>query len=90
MANAGRDDNHVPTMIVALNTDGKTIVPLKADHTNHGLAVDDNTTGSDHGPVNALHDDNHVPTLMALSSAGDGTLVALYGTSAGNLLVNSN
>ena len=89
MINAKRDENSVPTMIGALNTDGVTITRIKAT-TGHLLMVEDDTTGSDHGTVNALRDENGVPCLMAVSSVDGVTPVALYVTSAGKLLVNTN
>ena len=79
--NAQRDENNVPTIIGVLNTDGSTIVPIKAD---------DNTTGSDNGPNRALHDDNFVPTILAVSSVDGVTPVAVYTDSSGNLLIDSN
>lgn len=89
MANASHDENHVPTLIAVLNSDGSTIVPIKADPTNHGLEVSDGTTGSDNGPTNAKHDQNHVSTLVAVSSADGVTPVVVYADSSGNLLVQS-
>lgn len=90
MANAERDENSVPTLIATLDSDGETIVKIKADPTDHSLAVSDNTTGSDYGPTNALRDENSVPVLMAVSSADGETPVAVYADSNGNLLIDSN
>jgi len=90
MANAERDQNFVPTLIVALSTNGTTIVRVKADASSHGLMVSDAATGSDHGPVNALRDDNFVPTLLAVSSLDGVTPVVVYADSSGNLLVDSS
>ena len=92
MSNAKHDENARPTMIGISNVDGVTIEAVKAHPTNHGLEVDDATTGSDVGNNNgvALLDENSVPVLMAESSAGDGTFVELYvNDSTGRLLINS-
>ncbi len=51
--------------------------------------ADDDTTGSDFGPVDDLRDANFVPALMAVSSADGKTPVVLYANSAGELLVQS-
>lgn len=90
MSNASRDENNVPTLLGGLETDGKTLVRIKADPTSHALSVDDDVTGSDHGPTNAPRDENSVPALMGVSSADGKTPVVIYATSAGELLIDSN
>lgn len=92
MANAKKDENSRPAVILASENDGVTIVPLKADPTSHGIEVDDNTGGSDNGnnKGNAMLDQNSVPVWTALSSAGDGAIVEVYGDPAtGKVLINS-
>lgn len=99
MANASRDENGIPTLTAALNSDGATIIRIKVDANTHGLMISDNTTGSDNGPTNALRDENSVPTLLAVSSATTTvngvsyvqgiTPVVVYADSSGNLLVDS-
>ncbi len=89
MAIAKKDANSVPTITAALNTNWATIVQIVADPSTHVLATNDNTTGSDNGPANALHDQNHLPILMAFSNADGTTPVALYADSSGNLLIDS-
>lgn len=90
MANASRDENSVTTMTGALNSTGTSIVAVKVNASTHALSVDNNSTGSDHGTVNALRDENDVHALMAVSSADGRTPVALYVTSDGKLLINSS
>ncbi len=90
MANAHLDDNHVPSLTAALNTTGTSIVAVKANPSTHGLTVDDNNTGTDHGPAQALFDDNHIPVLMAVSSVDGKTPVVVYADSTGKLLVDSS
>lgn len=89
MTNAKRDENSVPTMIAALNTDGVTITRVYINASNHGLQVDDGVGGADHGTVNALKDENGVSCLMGVSSVDGVTPVPLYVTSAGKLLIKS-
>ena len=79
-------------MIGISNVDGATIEVVKASPTNHGMEVDDATTGSDVGNNSgiALVDENGTQVLLAESSAGDGTFVELYvNDSTGRLLINS-
>lgn len=90
MSTAERDENNVPTLLGGLSTDGVTPTIVKANSSNHGLIIDDNTTGSDHGPVNAPRDSNFVPALMAVSSVDGVTPVVVYADSSGALLVDSN
>lgn len=93
MANAGIDQNNRPTLIAASLDDGQTIVPITANPTNHGITVDDNTTGSDNGNNggNAQLDENGFPVATALASDGSGQIVELYGDPlTGALLINSN
>ena len=85
--NAKRDENRVTTLAATLNTDGKTFINVRA--IPNRLCVEDNTTGTDYGPVNAIRDDNRVPVLMAVSSADGVTPVAVYADSSGKLLINS-
>ncbi len=89
MANAYRDENSVPTLIAASNLDGTTIIRVLADPTNHGLEVNDDTTGTDFGVPNAVRDENFVPVLLAVSSVDGVTPVEVYADSSGNLLVDS-
>lgn len=91
MTNAKKDENDRPTMIAVDKTTPTIIQLIAINPTNHGLKIDDNTTGSDNGNNNgvALLDENSVPVLTALSSAGDGKLVEVYADSSGNLLIDS-
>lgn len=90
MANASKDGNAASTLIAALNSDGQTVVRVKASPTTHALEMMDGTTGSDNGPSVALHDGNSVTSLLAVSSADGKTPVVVYADSSGNLLVNSH
>lgn len=90
MANASRDQNNIPTLIAALDTDGVTPIRVKVNPTNHGLKIEDGTTGSDNGRNVAYRDENSVPVLMAVSSADGVTPVEVYADSDGNLLIDSS
>lgn len=89
MTNASRDTNNVTTILATLNSSGASVVPIKANASNHALKVVDSNTGSDNGPSRALRDENFVTAMLVESSANDGSLVALYGDSSGNLLIQS-
>ncbi len=91
MAQASRDGNMVPTLLAASNADGTTPVRIKVNATNHGLVVNDDTTGTDHGVANAVRDQNFVPVLLAVSSLDGVTPVEVYGDPAtGELLIDSS
>lgn len=90
MANAAKDQNGVNTLTCALSTNGTTIVRVKVDPVNHGIEFEDNTTGTNHGPSNALRDQNMVPTLLAVSSVDGITPVVVYANSSGQLLIDSS
>lgn len=89
MSNAARDENGVPALTCALNTDGITIQRVYVNSSTHALKVSDGTTGSDHGTVMAERDSNFVTVLMAVSSADGITPVEVYADSSGNMLVKS-
>ena len=88
MSNAPRDENNVPTLLATLNTNGKTIVTVKASPTSHGLCISDGTAGTNLGPTNAPKDDNFVSALVATSTDGK-TPIVVYGDSNGRLLIKS-
>lgn len=90
MANASRDENNVPTMLGTLNTDGVTVVPVKANPTTHALEIVDGNTGTNYGDGQASRDENFVPVLLAVSSVDGVTPVPVYVDVNGNLLVDSN
>lgn len=90
MGVASKDDNAVSTLIGALNTDGETVVAVKANETTHRLAVSDGTSGSDLGPSVALKDDNAVSSIIAVSSVDGVTPVVVYTDSNGKLLIQSS
>lgn len=93
MVNAALDDNGREAITARLNTDGATLVRVCANPANsNSLCVNDGTTGTDNGGNIAKIDENtrpHTSGLFAYSSAGDGTLVALYANSDGHLLIDS-
>lgn len=89
MADAPRDANQVPGLLGVLNTDGITLVPIKANPTSHALNVSDGTIGTDNGPTNAKRDQNQATSIVATSSVDGVTPVIVYADSNGNLLIDS-
>lgn len=90
MTNAAKDENGVSTLITASKNDGTTVTRIYVAPGTHGLIVNDNTTGSDHGRTTAYRDDNAVPVLMAISSGDGVTPIEVYGDPAtGALWVDS-
>lgn len=90
MAQARRDENNIPTLIAALESDGETLVRVCVQPADHTLCVSDGSTGSDFGPADAPRDENFVPALMAVSSADGITPVVVYATADGELLIDTN
>lgn len=87
-ANSYHDGNGVHTL-VAVETDGVTLINVLADATFHTLNASDGTTGSNNGPTVSRHDENHIPILMATSSADGKTPIAIYANTLGDLLTDS-
>lgn len=91
--NAKKDDNGRAIAIAVSSANGETITPVYADPTDHSLAVDDDTGGTDngnHGGI-AMVDENGTAVLTALSSDDDGTIIELYvDPLTKKLLINSN
>ncbi len=86
---ASRDGNNVPTLLGALETDGTTLIRVKANASTHALQTSEGTTGTDYGPANAPRDENNIPALMGVSSVDGVTPVVIYANSDGQLLVKS-
>lgn len=87
MSEASRDQNHVPTILGVLNTDGATTIRVKA-RSNHRLRINYEAGGSDNGPIFADRDQNRVTSMLAVSSDDGATPIALYTDSNGKLLVD--
>lgn len=88
MQNAYHDNNHTPTLI-AVETDGQTLVNIEGDPVTHILHTSNGISGSDNGPSVSRHDASHVSVLMATSNVDGKTPIVIYGDSLGNLLVDS-
>ena len=89
MDRALHDENFVPTMIAALNTDGETVVAVTAASQAHAISINDGTSGTSVGSTVAVKDANGVSSIMAVSSADGVTPVVLYTDSSGKLLIQS-
>ena len=90
--NALHDQNGKPTIIATSNVDTSIVRVTANVSNNHGLSINDNTTGSDIGNNGGIANinENGISVMTALSSAGDGTLVEVYCDANGKLLINSN
>ena len=86
--NAKRDENRKTTITALLETDGVTIVNVKAIPSSHALCADNGTSGLDNGN-NVAIDENHQAIVFAVSSSDGNTPVALYANSNGQLLIQS-
>lgn len=88
--NTPRDNNHVATILGISNSDGSTLLSLKANPTNHRLMNDDGFDGLDLTGDNALRDENFVTSLLAVSEVDGVTPVPIYIDSiTGRLLIKS-
>ena len=90
MGNSSRDQNRVSTLIATLDSNGSTVIAVKAVPSSHALKVSDGTTGSDNGPADAPRDESYVTTLLAVSEVDGVTPVVAYADVNGNLLIDSN
>ena len=88
--NSQKDENGVSTLIGALESDGKTIIPIQAAPVTGAIMVSNGTTGTDYGQGAAPIDENSIPVLMAVSSADGKTPVAIYADSNGFLLIKNS
>ena len=90
MANAKKDNNQIPVMLGTANTDGSTLVMVKADPATHSIDSNDAETGTDLSGDNATRDENSIPVLLAVSSDDGETPVAVYADpSNGQILIKS-
>ena len=89
---ASRDQNNTPTLIAVANTDGDTLIKVKANPVSGRLLVDIGSGGTDQGPTEPIEprDENYVPGLMAVSSEDGETPVVVYATAEGRLLIDNN
>lgn len=90
MANAQRDQNNVPTLLAGLSTDGVTPTRVAVNPVNHGMKVDEGSSGSDFGPSIAPRDQNSVPVAMGVSSVDGVTPVVIYADASGHLLIDQS
>lgn len=94
MTEAIRDQNHVPSKLGVLFSDGVTLVPIKIDSSNGGLAI--NITDTVDAGILALYaagkaiprDNNGRPAWAAQSSASATVEFPLFVDSDGAVLVD--
>lgn len=91
MAEAKKDQNHIPTLLAASDADGVTPIPVYANPVRHRLSVQDALDGSDLSDEPAPRDQNRVVVLMAVSAVDGVTPVPIYADLDGNRLkIRSN
>lgn len=84
-----RDNNFKPMLLGTSNADGKTVVAIAVNPTNHALKALDGSTGSNFPFVNAQRDANRVTSFWGVSSSDGVTPVPIYCDTSGNLLIKS-
>lgn len=89
MGRAFKDQNHVSTLLGALNTDGVTPIAVEVTASLNALNISNGTSGTDHGTTNAQRDINRIPVLIGVSALDGISPVEVYADSSGNLLVRS-
>jgi len=87
--NAQKDANATSSLLVVLNTDGRTTVTVAAEPVRHALMCSGVSLGMDNGPIWALKDDNSVSTLVCVSSTDFKTPVAVYGDINDNIFIQT-
>lgn len=84
------DENRIPVALGVSDTDGTTIVPIKANATGNSLCTLKGTTGTDYGQGDDKRDENRKVAFMAVSAVDGVTPVAIYADSVtGALLVKT-
>lgn len=89
MANASIDENHTPTILGTLQSDGVTAVPMAVNPTSNSIKVMDGTTGTASTRTTASRDGNGNTVWMGVSSADMTTLIPIAVDASGNLLIKS-
>lgn len=88
MTNASRDNNHTPTLLGVLYSDGVTLVPIAID--GNGLVTTDevNTIGFTPATISP-QDENYVNVLMGVDSTDPTKLCPVYVNSSGAILIET-
>jgi len=85
LSQAPRDENRIPTLLVASSADGTTPVPVYADPVTHAICYEVSVAPFAAKSI-APRDGNRIPTALAVSSSDDITPVVVYGNSAANTI----
>lgn len=88
MTNASRDNNHVPTKLGVLFSDGTTLVPIAIDDAGR-LKVNTTDTISFTPNQDAIRDENHEHVLLAVDSTDPTKRVPVYVDADGAVLVDN-
>lgn len=89
MANASRDQNHIPGKLAVLNTDtiqGTTKVRIGISESNGGIQIDDTATISFTMVPIDPEDENYVDCWLFQGT--DGLTYPAVATASGNLLID--
>lgn len=78
MAEAKRDQNHIPTLLGTSDIDGVTTEVVFANAGSHQLSVESGTDGDDLSDEPGQRDENRVVVLMAVSADDGVTPVPIY------------
>lgn len=90
MANAPIDENRIPVALAVSETDGKTVIPIKANPTVNAMCIINGLTGIDKGGNPIPRDDNRKVAFFAVSADDGVTPVAVYcDETTGALLVRT-
>lgn len=86
MAQAPRDNNRIPAMLVISNADGTTPIPLYANPSTHRLIIAA-AGGTVNARTDARRDENRITTLLAVSSSDGITPVTLMADATSHGLI---
>lgn len=88
MANASRDNNHVPTKLGVLCTDGVTLVPIAIDP-NGDMKVDSVSSISFDPSSIDFRDENYRPCWMGVRSDDGVTPCPVFVNADGAVLIDT-
>jgi len=88
MADAIKDQNHVPSLLAVSYVDGITLVPIVINSSNSGVQIDRVNTVST-AAMNAARDANHRTTVMGVDSVSGNPIPLFANPTTGGILVSS-
>lgn len=88
MADAIRDENHVPVIVALSYIDGVTLVPVQIDADNAGVKINTSASIQFTPTTYGKRDSNHVVQLMGVSSSTGLPFPVLADPATGAILVD--